>query len=414
MSYRILIVFLITVTSVFSQEDIEVAEPDYIKSVLIKSSTPNNYFPLVKLGQSIHLSFDDLEGDFKQYYYKIQHCTYDWQLTNIASSVYSDGFVDDMIRNMDNSFNTYLNYTHYSISVPNNNIRFKITGNYLISVLDEDENVVFTRRFVVYKPKTEVGVSAHKARTIEGITTDQNVEITVNHPNMNINNPRQEIKLVIYQNGDWNTAITDILPQFYRGSQLIYKYGEETTFNAGNEYLFFDSKDYRNATNNIREVYLKDIYETILYVDKQRSLEPYTFYPDINGNFVIRTINEPDENLESEYTKVHFSLALEEQLKDKDIYVYGAFNNFKFTNENLLKFNEESNLYQTQIKFKQGFYNYKYVTVDQDDVLDLNEISGSYFQTENEYNVLVYYRRLGSRYDEVIGYGSGSSVNLQN
>lgn len=402
--------FIIVISA---QEKIEIQEPTYIKSVQLRSTKANAYFPIVKLGETIVLQFDDLEGDEKEYTYKIEHCTYDWKKSNLSSTEFSNGFSNDLIRDYENSFNTYQNYTHYRLAIPNQNLRLRISGNYLLSVMNEDEEVVFTRKFMVYQPRVDVGVSIHKARKIDDISKKQNVEFLVNHPNMTINNPSEEIKIAVFQNNNWHSMITDIKPQFYRGTQLIYKYGDKTTFSAGNEYLFFDSKDIRSATNNVRRVILKDIYTTRLYVDYERGVKPYTYYPDINGNFVVRSINVEDAALEAEYSRVHFALETSNDFEN-DIYVFGGFNNWELTEENKLTFNEKNNYYETDIVLKQGFYNYTYVTVDDDLNIDNYTMEGSYFQTENEYNVLVYYHKFGAKYDELIGFGSGSSVNLQN
>lgn len=409
------VTFLLSLIAIFvaAQDKIEVQEPIYIKSIQLRPAKANVYFPIVKLGETIILQFDDLEADEKGYTYKVEHCTYDWKKSNLSSAVFSNGFSDDLIRDFENSFNTYQNYTHYQLAIPNQNFRLKISGNYLLSIMNEDEEVIFTRKFMVYLPKVDVGVSIHKARKVEAIDTKQNVEFIVNHPNITINNPSEEIKIAVLQNNNWNSIVTDIKPQFYRGTQLIYKYGDKTTFWAGNEYLFFDSKDIRNATNNIRRTILKDIYTTRLYLDYQRSVKPYTYYPDINGNFVVRTINVEDSALEAEYSRVHFALETAEDFND-DIYVFGSFNNWQLTEENRLSFNETNNYYETNLLLKQGFYNYTYVTVNSDLNINNHAMEGSYFQTENQYNVLVYYHKFGARYDELIGFGSGSSVNLQN
>ncbi len=397
----------------FSQSDLEKQEPDYIKSVQIRPFKANTYLPIIKLGEPIILKFDDLEGDQKDYSYKITHCTYNWKDSELSPTEYTSGFADGSIREFENSFNTYQNYTHYELRIPNQYVRLKISGNYILSVLNEYEEVVFTRRFIVYQPITNVGVSVHKARKITGINTKQNVEFTIHHENLLINNPSAEIKVALYQNMDWNTVITDLQPQFYRNNQLIYKYGDKTTFFGGNEYLFFDTKDVRTATNNIRRVVLDDIYHSRLYVDETRAKKPYTYYPDINGNFVVRSLNTETISIESEYTKTHLFLDYD-NLNKKDIYVYGAFNNYQLSEENKMVYNSETKLYETAILFKQGFYNYTYATVSTDGIIDLNEINGSFFQTENTYQVLVYLHKFGSRYDKVIGYGAGSSVNLQN
>ena len=409
----LIIPFLILSTNLFSQNDIEVLEPSYIKSVSLHAKKVNSFVPVIRLGEKLHFSFDDLEADEKEYTYKLTHCSANWEVTNMNSTEFIDGFNDNIFRNYENSFNTYQNYTHYELQIPNKNTQIKISGNYMISILNEDEEVVFTRRFIVYQQKVDVGVSIHKARKVKDIDTKQNVEMVINYPNLKINNPSEEIQVAIYKNHDWNSFINNLKPQYYRGTQLIYKYGDETTFFGGNEFLNFDTKDYRSNNNNIRRVQLKDVYETRLYADHSRGLRSYTHYPDINGNFFIRSINVENTKIEGDYTKVHYIYKpLEKISNDKDLYVYGAFNNWQFTNDNKLTLTNNG-YYETDILQKQGFYNYTYVTLDKDFNID-NTIEGTHYQTENEYAVFVYYKRFGSKYDEVIGYGVGSSVNLQN
>lgn len=409
----LIIPFLILSTNSFSQNDIEVLEPSYIKSVSLHAKKVNSFVPVIRLGEKLHFSFDDLEADEKEYTYKLTHCSANWEVTNMNSTEFIDGFNDNIFRNYENSFNTYQNYTHYELQIPNKNTQIKISGNYIISILNEDEDVVFTRRFIVYQQKVDVGVSIHKARKVKDIDTKQNVEMVINYPNLKINNPSEEIQVAIYKNHDWNSFINNLKPQYYRGTQLIYKYGDETTFFGGNEFLNFDTKDYRSNNNNIRRVQLKDVYETRLYADHSRGLKSYTHYPDINGNFFIRSINVENTKIEGDYTKVHYIYKpLEKISNDKDLYVYGAFNNWQFTNDNKLTLTNNG-YYETDILQKQGFYNYTYVTLDKDFNID-NTIEGTHYQTENEYAVFVYYKRFGSKYDEVIGYGVGSSVNLQN
>lgn len=402
----------LTGTQLFSQELIEVLAPNYIKTITLRAKKANVFVPIIRLGEPLLFSFDDLEGDEKEYNYKLIHCTADWKLSNISSTDFINGFNDDTIREFENSFNTYQNYTHYELQIPNQNMRIKISGNYLIAVLDVDGEIVFTKRFMVYQQKVDVGVSIHKARKITDITTKQNVELVVNYPNINIDNPSEEIQIALFQNNDWNNVITNLKPQFFRGSQLIYKYGDKSTFFGGNEYLYFDTKDFRSATNNIRRVELKDLYETRLYVDESRNQKPYTYNPDINGNFIVRTINADIIKIEADYTKVHFIYQYDKVIEGEDIYVYGAFNNWEFTEENRLKHTTQ-NYYETDILFKQGFYNYTYVSLDKNNIID-NTLEGTHFQTENDYSVLVYYKKFGAKYHEIIGYGIGNSVNLQN
>ncbi len=414
MKHLLIIFSLFFILIINAQTITEVQEPDYIKSIELKPLKINTYLPVIKLGESIRLKFDDLEGDQKDYTYKITHCNYNWENSNLSDSDFSTGFAEDRIRNYENSFNTFQEYTHYELQIPNEYVRLKISGNYLISIINDDEEIIFTRRFIVYQPKVDVGVSAHRARKIEDIDKKQNIEFLISHPNLLIDNPSEEIKVALYQNFDWNSVITNIKPQFIRGTQLLYKYGDKTTYFGNNEFLFFDSKNYRNATNNIRRAILKDdIYQTRLYVDENRANKSYTYYPDVNGYFVLRSINTDNPSIESEYTNVHFFLDYYNHT-EKEIYVYGAFNNWQITPETKMTYNEATNLYETSFLLKQGFYNYEYVTVDSNGNINIPEINGSFYQTENDYQVLVYYHKFGSKYDEVIGFGVGNSIDLKN
>jgi hypothetical protein len=63
---------------------------------------------------------------------------------------------------------------------------------------------------------------------------------------------------------------------------------------------------------------------------------------------------------------------------------------------------------------KQGFYNFKYIYLDASGNFDGGFISGDHDETENDYQILVYYRDIGARFDKVIGIGNGNSRNIIN
>ncbi len=398
----------------FAQQKAIVNPPSNIKSVVLSPLMVNEYAPIIKLGAPLMLSFDDLDAQQVQYRYKIEHYDYNWKSSNLNATEFLNGFNDDLIRDFENSFNTLQDYTHYSVRIPNENISIKISGNYMISVLDEDDVVVFSKPFIVYEPLVDVGVSTHRSRDIATINTKHNVQFIINYPNLTINNPSNEIKVAVYQNNDWNTFIKDIKPQFTRGTQLLYKYNSNINFWAGNEYLFFDTKQIRNASNNIYRTELKDIFNTYLYSDEYRLHKPYTLNPDINGNFVLRTIDNDDVKLEGDYSRVHFSLLAPDNIQNDPIYIYGNHNDWQLNDDNKMVYDAKTKSYQGQLLLKQGFYNYKYVTAGKDGIVKHQVIDGSHFQTENKYTVIVYYQPFGTRYDQVIGVGSGNSESLRN
>ena len=376
-----------------------------IKSIQLRTFQENNFSAIIPLGTVLELSFDDLDNDNKEYQYKIQHMTHDWQPSRLLSSQYIDGFDQNNINTINNSFNTFQNYTHYSVQIPNRNSVITKSGNYLLSVLNEEDEVVFTRRFVLYENEVSLGVNVSRSRNAKALQTQQTVEFVVNHPKLRINNPSQEVNVVILKNENWNETITGLQPTFFQQNVLRYSYNNNTNFWGGNEYLNFDTKIIRNNSLNVVKVERKDIFHHYLYPNDIKTFQTYRYNPDINGQFAIRTLEGNNTATEADYAMMHFTLLSEEPFSDKEVYVYGAFNNFEIEEENKLYYYSNTNSYVGTILLKQGFYNYSYVTVDKNNFIDKNEIMGSFFETENEYKVLVYFKAFGALYDRVVGVG---------
>lgn len=408
-----LLLFLIPVAS-FCQVK-EVNPPNYIKTINFKGNTPETQLPILKLGEYVILEFDVLNGNEDDYYYKIEHYNYDWAPSVLIKSEFMDGFDNQRIRNYQNSFNTYQIYSHYQLTIPNEQTkRLKVSGNYLLSVFNSNDEIVFSRKFMIYEDHTAIGVSIKRARDVQFIEEKQRVEIIVTSNNIQLNNPSQTVKTVIVQNNNLNTAISNLKPQYTLGNQLIYKYDTETSFWGGNEYLFFENKDVRAANTGIRAIDLQELYHNYLFTNIERANKPYTYNPDINGNYVITVLDAENPSIEADYVWMHFSLVPTEAFKSKNVHVYGNFNNYVIDESTKLMYDERHNVLRNAMLLKQGFYNYKFVTVNSNGSLNEGAISGNFYQTENNYKVIVYYRDLGARYDKIIGIGEGSSVNISN
>ena len=398
MPQKLIILFLFITTSLISQN---------IKSIQLRPLQEKNFSSIVPLGTKLELSFDDLDADSKDYQYKIEHMTHDWKSSRLSSSQYIDGFDQNTILNVTNSFNTFQNYTHYSVKIPNINTIITKSGNYLLSVLNYDDEVIFTRRFVLYESNTTVGVTVERSRNTKTLNTQQTIQFSVNHPNIRINNPRQEIHVVVLKNKNWNEKITGLQPTFFKQNQLLYTYTNKTNFWGGNEYFNFDNKLIRNSSLNIVRVVKKDIFHHYLYPFTYSDSKKYSYNPDINGQFVIRTLEANDSKTEADYAMMHFSLLTEEPFIDKDVYIYGEFNDFNITDENKMQYDAKEKTYKGNILLKQGFYNYTFATLKSDGSLNTYDINGSFYETENEYTVIVYYKPFGSFYERVIGIGTG-------
>jgi len=377
-----------------------------IKSIQLKTVENDTFSTLIPLSKTFELSFDDLDADQKEYSYKIEHMTFDWKPSPIFSNEYIEGFQENSIANYENSFNTLQNYTNYRVQIPNRNTKITKSGNYLISVLNNMNAVIFTRRLTLYENKSTVGVTVLRSRNTLTSNQKQTVHFTINYNANEIKNPTQELKVVVLQNDNWNTAISGLSPQFFKRNQLVYKYYDKTNFWSGNEYLNFDNKQLRNSTLQIANVEKKEIYHSYLYPQEKRNQKPYTYFPDINGHFVLRTTEGANTYTEADYARVHFSLN-SEQITHKDVYIYGAFNNFSLSPENKMTYNSTRKTYDVSILLKQGFYNYTFATKQKNKPINLHQINGSFYQTENQYTVLVYQKSFGDNYYKAIGMGLG-------
>ncbi|RZJ31765.1 MAG: DUF5103 domain-containing protein [Flavobacterium sp.] len=409
--------FLLITSVAFSQKVSEVQPPYNIKTVSFIQSGQVTV-PIFQLTDSFQIEFDDLYGNEANYYYEIVHCNYDWTPSDLAKVEYLQGFDNQRIQDYTNSFNTLQLYSHYRLSFPNRLTQFKVTGNYLIRILNDNKDVVFSRKFILYEDQVQVPVQVKRARNVAVIDYMQNLDFAVKSNTILFQNPLKNVKVLLMQNGRFDNAITNVKPQYTLGNDLIYKYDSETQFWGGNEFLYFENKDIRAANNNVARIDAgKDngIYGAFLYTNDARGNKPYTFAPDINGSFLVKNVGATNNAVEADYAWIYFSLAAPAFFGNKDIYVNGMFNNFAMNDENRMEYNEKRGVYEKAIMIKQGFTNFQYVIADKNGVVDNREaIDGNFSQTENNYIVLVYYRENNSRYDKVIGRGVASSVDITN
>ncbi|MBT8209969.1 MAG: DUF5103 domain-containing protein [Eudoraea sp.] len=407
------LILILVATPLFSQVQEEVNPPSNIKTVIFKGKTEDQ-FPIVKLGESLYLEFDDVLANEQDYYYKIVHCDYDWTPSALLKSQYLIGFDNQRIIDYGNSYTTLQPYSNYRLRIPNENVRLRVSGNYLLEIYNQRGDLQFSRRFVVYQDLVQVGAYIKRARDYQFLNQKQAVHFTINSSGFPLVNPLKEVKVAILQNYHWPTALYNISPQFILGNELVYRYDKETSFFGGNEFLNFDTKDLRAPTAAISKIEFEDVYQHYLFTNRYRNQETYTYFPDINGDFVIRTLQGTDVAREAEYTDVHFSLPYTEILELDEVYVFGKFNNYALEEINKMRYNEDNGNMEAVIRLKQGFYNYKYVTRSDEGVVALNLVGGNYHFTENTYTVLVYYRNFGDLYDSIIGVGTANSREITN
>ena len=391
----------------------EKTAPDYIKTIIFRAGDdPYSQLPIVPLGSGFTLSFDDLRGGETDYYYTLTHCNYNWEPSDLLKSEYLRGMDDVRLSDYRHSYSTLQPYTHYSLSLPNDDTDFLLTGNYLLTITNSEQQPLFTRRFVLYSPTATVQLEVKQSREVKYAESKQSLQMKITSKSLQFVSPNTAVKLAILQNYRWDNAIMNVPPQYILGNELIYKYDRETSFWAGNEYFYFENRDLRSPTFGVYATRREgDKYLCQLFTQAPRARLPYTYNPDIDGNFRITSDHGRDNSIEGEYALVQFSLSAQDLEPTDQVYVYGAFSDNALTEAYRLDLDEEKRVYVGNVYLKQGFYNYKFA-LKRHGQADYNAIGGNFYQTENTYTVLVYYRDTADRYDRVIGMGSLQSTQV--
>lgn len=366
--------------------------------------------PAMSLSQpyTFTLEFDELGADPQGYYYKIIHCNADWKQSILLESEFLSNFMNDyLITTYNISFNTKVKFSHYECTLPH----LKISGNYVVMVYrgSNTDDVILTKRFLIYDDKITISPAIKISQGVEERFTHQQVDFTIDYKEYNqIFNPNQDVKVVLRQNGRWDNAITNLKPLYVKESESLLDYNFfnlENNFPGGNEFRMFDTRKVRASSINIERIE-SDRDQTTLYVmtDKDRSQKVYIFNYDTDGRYVIGNDSVVGTYGDPDYVNVVFTLKTTE-MPFGNIYVLGAFNDFKPGEKYKMQYDATTDTYRCKVLLKQGYYNYIYgVKGIKDTKADEYDLEGSFFQTENTYEIIVYNRPVGGRSDLIIGY----------
>ena len=327
----------------------------------------------------------------------------------LMQSDYLDGFAENPITDYEQSFNTTFNYVNYQLVIPNKDVQIKKSGNYALVVYEDNdkEKLVLSKRFYVVEPLTNITGRIKRATGDAFQGENQEVDFTINHKNLVINNPREEVKVVVMQNNRWDNSIRDLKPLFIRPDELVYDYDKENVFEGGNEFRYFDIRSNRMNGENVASTdFFRPYYHKTLVVDEVRSNKSYFDYREMNGKYTIESQDRVQNyDIDCDYVFVHFRLQLESILMGGTVNVFGALTNWNANKSNEMTWNFDTSEYELTLLLKQGYYNYEYVYVPQGSkVADSKNIEGSFWQTENDYQIFVYYHEIASRYDRLVGY----------
>jgi hypothetical protein len=394
-----------------------------IRTIKLYKTGDQTSFPVLGLNSSdqLELHFDDMDGGVKNYYYSFQLCNADWTPSMLNTFEYIKGFQSVRITNYRNSSIATARYTHYQATVPERNSYPIRSGNYLLRVFmnNDTTRTVFTRRFVVVDTKAALSPQLQQPFNSQWFRTHQKIQMIIQTDSrIQILSP-QDLKVVVLQNNNWQTALYMDRPTIYRGNYFEYNDEAITSIPAGKEWRWIDLRSFRLLSDRMERMD-KNADTPFIYVkqDISRAGQAFVYYRDLNGSFTVETLEGVNPFWQGDYGNVQFTYAPSNgrPFEGRDVFVFGEFTDFANKGKGKMTFNESKGVYETTLYMKQGYYNYNYMTLPtgKPGFPDFSQTEGNFWGTENAYTVLVYYRPFGARADEIIGFASLNSAFQRN
>ncbi len=378
--------------------------------------------PIIPLdGGRLTLSFDWLEDDVKEFRYDVVHCDRDWQPDRLSTIDYLQTFAEGDVRDFRLSITTANPYTSYQLQLPNQDVAWKVSGNYFLRLYDDDSGVLIARlRFCVYEDLLNITPTARRPTQALLDRTHQEFFATTSIREARVEDPRRSLTLSVIQNGDWRYGYSALLPRRISGEDAVWDYPGKLVFPGHREWRSLDIRTLLSDGGQVDEVVEEDGGITVyLQPERYRVDDPIEVRLDVNGKFVL---GDFDNRLSgrSDYATTIFALRSERDVSIEPLYLYGAYNGYQLDEANRGVYNELTRSYVFRTLLRQGFYDYAYVSQsDPAAPPSWSQVEGNTFSAENHYNFLLYYRPYGARYDRLIGYRyfqidpSGSSSNLR-
>lgn len=402
-------------------------EPDKIFMNNIKTVQLTRYgdqlaYPAIRLNSAdmLQLDFDDMDADIKSYYYNFELRNADWSAVQMSYFDYIKGYTNQRITTYRSASQVLTRYTHYQVSFPDRNIMPTKAGNYVLKVFinGDTSKLAFTKRFVVYQPSISVAAQVQQPFNHQYFSTHQKILLTVNSGALNVSYPQQQIKVVMLQNYRWDNCIQNIKPNIIRGNSYEYNAETDCLFPAMREWRWLDLTSFRLLSDRVRrQQNTNTAYDLYVIPDVSRNSQRYIYYKDYDGLYAAITNENVNPYWGGDYATVHFTYVPPGNVPypKNNLYIVGQMTNYGKDDGAKLQWNDEKKEYETTLFLKQGYYDYVY-GLGEPAANNLKfltgETEGNIWETENQYTILVYYRELGGRYDQLL---SVSTLNsLQN
>lgn len=387
-----------------------------VKTVQLYRTGSELDFPLLVMGQAgsssstgglLELEFDVLRSESEELMWRIVHCNYRWERDSLTPGEFMTGFAEGPIEEIDYSFTTRYDYVHYRSILPGDFAEFTHSGNYLLEVVNANNEVLLTRRFCV--TEQAVKVRAEVVRPYDGVDLDRRQEVDVRVESMRnadgisgrgfeVENGGQWLKVVVQQNGRLDNQ-HELTFSGYDGSSLAYRQRKENIFDGGNTFRFFDCSNLRTPMYNIARVeeYGGERF-VLLKPEEDRSRKHYITETTLNGGMKVNVWDRDNPQLEADYVWVNFSLPMAQPMLEGSVYIVGALTDWRLDSTSRMDYNPTHKAYTKRLLLKQGYYAYQLLVAGGQRMLSATaRLEGDHRETLNRYTIMVYQKQPSDR-----------------
>lgn len=411
-----LLMFLMVTLPLLAQREPDQTFMRNIRTIKLSRFGDQASYPIMELGtnQQLELHFDDMDADVKYYYYTLELRNADWSAVQMGYFDYIKGFTQQRINTYRVSSALLTRYTHYSAMLPDRNMVPTKSGNYVLKVFlnGDSSQLAFTRRILVVENRMAVATQIQQPFNQQAFRTHHRLLVNVSTKGIDIRYPQQQVHLYALQNFRWDNALQNIPPTYLKQDMLSFVNENEMLMPAMREWRWLNIRSFRLLGDRVTsQQNTNKVFDVTVKEDQSRVGTPYYFFRDYNGMFISETVEKINPYWEADYGKVHFSYRPSgAQAYRKELYIFGEISNYGKDPSAKLTFNAEKQVYEGEMYLKQGYYDYVYGLYDPaSKKFEMDATEGNVWETENTYLVLIYYRELGGRYDQLLGIQAVSS-----
>lgn len=361
--------------------------------------------PVITLGTDdrIEITFDEFSHDYLRLTYNVKHFDADWKASGLLESEYMEGFNDRPIQDYANSINTTFLYTNYFLELPNDDVKLLVSGNYEVTITDDaNHEVLLEARFSVLENIATINASVSGITDIDNNQKNQQLTLDVNYQRLPVNDPQGEIIVRATQNRRSDLMTTTLTPSYVSSGKMQFQHDRHLIFKGGNEFRRFEIINMYRYTQHVDKIDFYDPYFHATLLTDQPTRE-YRYDQDHNGRYFIRYDQADISDIEADYLFVHFSLKTPEYSGGR-LYIDGDFADSGYCDKWQMEYNNRSGCYEKAVLLKMGSYDYRYLWVpDGSTIAGTAKTEGDSFETANEYQIYVWFRQHGTRYDRLVG-----------